>query len=728
MRWQRGARLVVAAIGVGCGVAIFLYARNRPAPPPPRSLASIDPKSKAQTESGTTLYLRAGKATVDVSFGATTSYDDGRVRLERVEVRGLEGNRYAIRADVLETAGQSTTADRPIHYDFTGHVVLTTDDGLQLLTEKATYDEAASRLEIPGAVTFTKGLLSGRGVGATYDRERNAFTFLDQSAAHVEPDGAGRGAVDATSKRMTLVREQRMLLLDQNARIAGDAQTLTSRTATVSFTEDERAVKYVELLGAARVVPKPDGAADRPAMNADKITMSFYEDGVTLQHAALTGQAVLDISGGASRSIHASWIDFTTGSDGRTLTSLRARDQVVVDLAATAETGGRQITADLLSASGDEKKGLTSARFEGSPSFTESPVVGRGSAAANARPRRGTATTLALVLGGQLDAIESAEFQQNARFQDGDITGLADVAQYEEAKGRLRLLPNPREPRRKSNVTTADMTVDGWTIDVWTTSQDLTAQGNVTTQMTRAAGRAGDAPGSLFGGPEPVNGGAETLAYTKSTGTAVYTGIAGSPARLLQGSSRVVADRIVYADLSHNLTAEGQVDSTWVFDAPGGESALKRYGVRADTLTYDDAARTAVYKGSIVTLAMADGDVEARIVTFRLAAASRALESMRAEQQAWGKLSGGHEVAGDVLTYQAETDVYILEGRPGYETARVKSPKAGDSSATPTTCTLTEGMKLELNKRTGAIGIPGEGQAPRKTIEVSCATSLRRSK
>ncbi len=395
---------------------------------------------------------------------------------------------------------------------------------------------------------------------------------MDRATARVDPDAEGHGASDLSSKRMILVRDQKTVQLEENARIVGETQTLTSRNATVSFTEDEQAIKYLEMRTTARVTPNPGGPPDRPGMSADNITMSFYADGLTLQHASLTGRAVLNLSSATAKSVKASWIDLFTAPDGRTLTRLQAKDTVVVTLAPTATTPGKTITSNTLSAAGDDKKGLTSARFEGSPRFEEVPAAGArrgGSAGAGAQgtARTGTATTLVLTLGGQIDAIERAEFQQKAWFQDGDATCEADVAQYEEANGLLHLIPNAKEPRRLSRVTTSEMTVDGATIDVDTNTDDLRAQGTVTTRLKRAPGSAAAPKGALFAGDEPIIGGADALRYTKSSGTAHYTGSTRGQAMLKQGQSVVIADQIEFADASRNLSASGTVDSTWLLES-----------------------------------------------------------------------------------------------------------------------------------------------------------------
>ena len=105
---------------------------------------------------------------------------------------------------------------------------------------------------------------------------------------------------------------------------------------------------------------------------------------------------------------------------------------------------------------------------------------------------------------------------------------------------------------------------------------------------------------------------------------------------------------------------------------------LKQYRVRAETLEYDEAARTAIYKGPrVVDDHTTDSDVEAGSadVPARGRVAGAGVHARR-RAPCGRQLSGGYEAIGDVLVYRADTDLYTLEGKAGQETAQVKSPRA----------------------------------------------------
>ena len=723
MRWQRVARIVVTIIGLGGAVAIYYSTRSRPKPPdPPRTVQKLDSDVIQKTASCHHSVGRPGKSPVTIDCSGSTTLSNGFTRLEKVVIAGLEDKRFVIRGDTFE---YDLSKGLPSRYVINGHVEITTDDGLQVTGEQATYDDTTGMLDLPGPITYKRGRLSGTSIGATYNRDQDSITLLDQASAQVAADGTGKGVADASAAKMILVRGQHTVQLAGRAKVIGETQTLTGNNAVMTFTEDEQAVKYVELSENARVAPTVRGA-DQPTMNADRITMSFLPDGITLQHATLTGRANLAMAGATARTIRASRIDLDLASDGKTLTKLTAKDQVVVTLAGTQTTAARTITAASLEATGEEKKGLTRAQFDGGPVFQQEPLAGRGAGAAATNKRKGSGNRLVLTLGGQLDAIQLAEFQEKAAFEDGDVRGEGDIALYDDAKQSMTFRANPREPRRQSHVTTEDMTVDAWTIDVETASENLNAEGSVRTQT-----KAGEASkGSMFSGKDLIIGTAATLKYVKKDARATYTGTSAAPARLRQGESVVTAEEIDYFDTTRSLNARRKVDSTWLLDPPVTAkpgTPVQKHQVRADTLAYDEGKRTAVYKGSLVILTSPDATIEAETLTFVLAADSKALDFLRAERSVFAKLDGGYEADSDKLEYRGGQEEYKLFGKVGEE-ALLKSPGQGNEPPTsPSSCTLNRGMEFTVNRKTGALS-HGAGQAPKPTTPIACATPIRRSR
>jgi lipopolysaccharide export system protein LptA len=728
--WQKSARVGLAIAGLGIAAAIVYYSRKGPPPPaPPPSIATLDPTVASVGAGGIQTVSKDGQPDQLITWETRQEYTDGRVRLAKAVVAGLRENKSKIRADVLELSFAEAGV-MPKQLNFTGHVSLEEQGGLTVQTETASYDDAAGVVTIPGHLTFQRGRTSGEGVGATYDRKKGIVVIQDQSKARVGPDAKGTGSADASSKRMIMERGLHSLRLEEGARIVSESQTLTGTNAAMLFTDDDTALKFLELRGAARVDPTPGSPANQPAMSADEISMGFHPDGQTLQHATLTGKAELTLRDASmSRSIKASRIDLSTGTDGRTLVGLNAADRVIVTLPASATAPARTITAQTLKATGDEKKGLTSARFEGNPQFEETGAktaagAGRAGSAPATGTRTGTSAALILTLGGQLEAIEKAEFDQNVVFKNERLTAKSDRATYFEAKSILELKPNDKGPRRRSSADSGEFYVEGSIVNLFLDTENLNATGDVKTTLTRkAASGQKPAQGSLFSGTEPINGTAEHLEYSKDTGKATYTGAPKTRALLQQGSTRILANELVFEEATNRLQGRGDVDSRipMTVTEDQGRSQVKDQQVRADTMSYDDAARRAEYQGKPVILTTADGVTEGLTMTFDLAEDGKTLKRLRAVADVFASRVDGHEFSGVELEYRMEDDVYVLTGRSGTP-AQVKQPPR-DPKALEKLCDFTIAQRLEFSGRTGSIQSFGPSVS---TNPHPCTDSLRK--
>jgi lipopolysaccharide export system protein LptA len=716
VRWQRAARIGLAVAGVSFAIALYTMTRERP--PEEAPLQPPPPEDRTAKEIGgpgvAKIVDRSGKDVGELRFERSLSFPDGRSRYEKARFADARG--FAVSADVA-TALSGAVGDKPQEMTFEGNVVFRDDADLQVQTDRATYTDATGVLQMPGAVTFTRGRLSGQGTGAVYYRDTDTMQFLADAVARVAPDEHGQGRAEATAKTMTLLRSQKMLRLEQDARIRSDAETLSGDTASIYFTDDESAMKFLELRGRASVLPidpAPAGAgrSSVPAMRASDITLGFHPDGRTVQHATLTTAASLDLTSAAgARSVRANWIDLFLAADGRTLTNLDARDNVVVVLPASDKAPAREIRSATLIASGRGGKGLEVAQFQQNVRFTETP------AAAGAPPRTATARTLNLSLGGELDAIDRAEFQREAVFTDGDVRGEADQLIYDAVKNQLALRPLQGAPRRLARVTDDKFTVDAPEIDVALETDDLSARGGVTTNSKQGASKR---PSGLFSSDESVQGRSVGFAYVSATGTATYTGKAGEPARVVQGKSEIEAPEIRIADETGNLDAAGGVKTVFLMEADDAGGKPVEYTTTAQTFRYDDAKRTAVYRavvnGPVAEMTGSDGSVVAgESIALTLAEESRAVTHLRVDGSVGGTLTGNYEFKGATLTYTAATGLYVLTGTP----ARVKSPSSDKKD-----CLLTHGKVLEFTRTTNTPR-QREADAYNSSKRIPCAEPIR---
>jgi lipopolysaccharide export system protein LptA len=727
MTWQRYARVLVAAVGLGCAVALFAYSRKQPAHAPPPPQIAVDPDATVQSGAGRLVRHKGDEEVGTIDYKSTKTYADGRMVFEQPHIRSSGDRGFEAWADKSETKGKSVNADNPGEMEFTGHVRVHMKDGLELLTDKAVYDDTTGGVQVPGPMSFSRGRMSGRGIGAVYDRAQDLLTVLDQAHVDVAPEPDGKGAMSANAKTVTLDRLHKFARLDQTATITHDAETLAGDTANLYWTDDEKQLRLIELRGHASVTQAAGAAPNSPPdMRGDDIDLTFHPDGQTVHLAAIVGRTMIAsltlIDETGRRAVSGSKVDVAVAPDGTTLTSLTAQKPVRVELPRTADNPARIITAQTLVSQGTEKDGLTQARFDGGVDFTETVPGEKG---AKDSIRKGKSQVLVLGLNGKLDAIDRATFTQNATFSDGDVRGDADEAQYFAAKGQLLLRPAPRGARKMPHVDDGDLQVDAQAINIDVNTHDLDASGDVKTRNRPSAPAATPQPKSAlfdFNDPNrPVYGTSEKLRYTSDTGRAIYTGTPETLARTWQDQNSVQGDEVTLETETHNLKALGHVSSTYFLtdtstsNGPTGGPPPKRteYHGAADSLDYRDAERIATYVGTPATLKSADSTTTAPRIDVTFSEDGNAIDRLTATGGAYAQLQGGREAVGQQLVYTAATETYTLTGSIGTP-ARVKLPNSDNSG-----CTKSTGEKLTFTKQSGS------ADGARMTESIACAVSIK---
>lgn len=772
MRWQRPVRLLVAVVGIGCAVALAVYSRKRP--PPAETPPVLEDQTVSSQRNGV-LNIRTnvntGKEELKIEAELETGYADGRTRLNRAHftTKRANGTVFEIWAGVAESQGKAVKGDEPGLIHLSGGVRTRSSDGLEVTTDNATYDNIQGLATIPGKLTFARGRLTGEGVGATYDRERDILWLLDEAHVARAPDEKGGGAIDASAKGIGLARPDRFMNLREHAKVVQPDQTIAADQLLIHFTDDDRGARLIEMHGNARVTPtgeatggnaKPGTRTGAPDMQADEMVLEFHDDGQTLRHATLAGKARLtQRTDQGTQTISAGEMDIVTAPDGRTLMNLQAKTGVEVLLPASGENPDRTIRAASLVASGDES-GLRAAIFDGGITFIERSGggrTGRGSrgAAPAAVDRTGTSATLALELKGQLGAIQSAEFRQHVNFRDGDMKATADRAVHNEAQGTLELIA-AKDAKTGPSVEDSAVHVDAMWIQVDLTTHDVRARDKIKTRMTPGRAGAGDTrTPALFEAGQPVYGTGTALKYVSALKAATFAATPALLARVYQsdGANFIeAAQRIDLDQQSGNLQATGQVKSTFVLEDAGASARRGREAapkaappkaaagkagaavsgptaeqttptvVAAQTMTYYDADRKVVYDGEPakpVTLKGPDGDVIARQIVLMLAKDQRALKTLEATGEMSATFEGGREAMGDRLTYDATTETHVITGKPMYF-------KNVQTDGGKKSCYLEKSTELHYEGKDKTITEPGsDTKALSPSVLVVCDKPLK---
>ena len=723
MRWQKRARLVLALAGFACAGAIYWTLGKRQPPAPLVAATTSDPDAKNETGPGDLDWESNGQESWRIRFDASSSYADGRTKFVRAHFATTRGSEpLELWADHAVALKRTGAGDGPGNIDLNGHVIVKTSSGWEIHTDRATYDSTSNMLRMPGDVTFARDLLTGSSTGATYDRAQQIMMLLADPHVVMQPDATGAGALDASADQITINRTDKFARLDQHAHIARDKEVLSADVANLRLTDDEKTVKTVELNGHASVVPKPGADNPPPEMHAADITLGMQPDGKGVQTGGLRQQSSLTLASTAGpRRIDGQSIDFRLAPDGQTLSKLDAQDNVILKLPQTPDAGARTITAQVLKSTGDDKAGLTSLRFDGAAgivTFTEQEAA---TSTAPAQVRTGLSKTLTLVLDGDLGAIEQAEFLKQVKFTKGvDITATSERAIYREPKGQsstLTLYSVEKAPPPR--VVNDDLTIDGDTVVIDVDTNDLHGTGAVRTiKKPPSDPKAAQPKPGLFATDQELFGAGDTAVYSSKASEITYTSTGTRKAKVYQedGNNAVSARSITVNTATNNLSAKGAIDSRFTTDPKpgagrsGGPSSSQptSYTVRAETMNYVDADRTARYTGAEqarAELQSEDGVTDAQVLDMFLEDDGRTVKKLIASGAVY-TLSGTREASGDHLVWTeaagTQPESYTMTGNPVY----VKEPKDPKPPPGQPDCHLSLYPRTVTFSPSGAVNTP----------------------
>src|SRR5688500_15698272 len=197
MRWQKVARLAIAAFVIVFG-AVVAVALRRPAPPatsapPPRDDDKAVAETHATPGAPLPLYKRTapdGTVEFSIAYQKQRTYADGRTVFvdATATLPDRNGRSLTIGAGEMEVSVPQNQSTPVTTIRGSSGVKLQTSDKLLVAGDSATYDEKSGLLAVPGDVQFTKERLSGTGKGATYERDKDLLWLLERATVKVAPD------------------------------------------------------------------------------------------------------------------------------------------------------------------------------------------------------------------------------------------------------------------------------------------------------------------------------------------------------------------------------------------------------------------------------------------------------------------------------------------------------------------------------------------------------------
>lgn len=757
MRWQGVARAVVAAIGIGCAVTVYVMMRPRPevVAPPPANM--IDAGTTAASR-GTTLKQldETGRAEFTIQAAESLVLADGRKifkgSMRMNFTRG--GVNYVVTGTEAETSGKSgPTGELPSTIVFRRGVQMVGDDGFSVTTEDATYLNDEQRVTFPGAVTYTRDRMEGRGVGAELFMDRSVLWMYDQSHLTIKGEGSSV-PVEISAKQIGIAQADGYLRAVEGARMTRQSQQLQADALAVFFAEGTQNVRRIELVGKSSV--RQTGRGQRPDMRGDNIDLDFAPETSVLSHARMDQGAVLTLreTAGTTR-VSGTTIDMNLGSDGETLTRLESTGPTEVVLPRVEEIPAKTIRSAGLLAEGAHPKGLDRAVFSGGVQYMEMLPATRGQAAA---VRLAISQSLVLSLGGDLNQVDIADFRQGFCFGgplapsvtelqcspsrmlpargtlENTMVASADEGRYDTKAETLRLRSTSQALPRVVN---QEIVIIGREVDINIKQEAIKARRtNVPGEQVDAtrrptAARAKEAgTGGLFDGGTPISGKANALDYSKLTGIAVYSGdVLVTQQDALGQVSVLRANEVGIDDRKQDIDANGNVRSTLFIEGAPAEAGKKgptRTEINSNRMTYREAQRTAIYSG-MATMNSGEGSnkqsLEAGEITLEMHTDRRALKRLVAviignTGIVLARLPDDRQTTGLQLTYDADRDSYEVKGTPATFVTR-------STSKGPTMCEVGIGTTLAFQRGAGLSNVRNEGGAVGRAGDRPCREVIK---
>src|SRR6478752_2037393 len=89
------------------------------------------------------------------------------------------------------TGAEGQAGENESTTELSGGVRLESTDGLVMTADRASFSKADNFVRIPGAVAFSRGRMSGTGIGLDYNQTEDVIVIADRAAIDVNADKKG---------------------------------------------------------------------------------------------------------------------------------------------------------------------------------------------------------------------------------------------------------------------------------------------------------------------------------------------------------------------------------------------------------------------------------------------------------------------------------------------------------------------------------------------------------
>jgi LPS export ABC transporter protein LptC len=490
--------------------------------------------------------------------GVTTTF--------RYRQEGKEG-KTTVKADSCAYTGSSQKAE------YQGHVVLTTEDGLELHSESLIYrgDKQLARTDAP--VDFRNGRFSGTSKGMIYKADQGEIDLIEDAYVRVEDDKGGP-PTEVHSHDAVAKREDGTLSFNDAVRMTRSGDTLTAGNRLLSFSTEDRslvaaqAVENVDLERAPGSAPLPGlgasvGKGPR-TLKCAKLVMSFRHDRTP---------------------------ETATAGGGAEFIALPGPGEV---------QERRDLKARALLFAFDEKGRVNEIQGQKEVVFHADPLQ-KG---AGLLPRTGSCNSFVAEINPDTGETTSAEFQKDVVFTRGRQKAHAQKASY---SGQTELLSLKAGPELVDEEQGASLMAEG--IDLSTRTGDIVARHTVRNVLKRGSGTKRSGKSAAPKEKPPGEKGEEpptllTCEHFDQTAKTQTTRCEGS-ALLRRGRDEIRAPVITLGEDSQgrqHLEADLGVATLMYPEPRPGQKPPEKVVGTAQRLVYEEARGEIVYTAKVPAL------------------------------------------------------------------------------------------------------------------------------
>ncbi|MFN0108689.1 MAG: LPS export ABC transporter periplasmic protein LptC [Blastocatellia bacterium] len=186
----RALSLILLVATIAIIVSAFIRARRRPVPPGPvKTESRLKGHITSRIEGYESVMMdEHGHEKYRLRAAVDTAYDDGRHEMEKVDLLALgelekDGKQKSVR--ITSERGTYTPAQSLVTFET--NVIVVSNEGLEVTTEKLNYDQKGEIASTDVAVQFKHGEISGSSVGAQLYAKDHLLTLLKDSRVVATP-------------------------------------------------------------------------------------------------------------------------------------------------------------------------------------------------------------------------------------------------------------------------------------------------------------------------------------------------------------------------------------------------------------------------------------------------------------------------------------------------------------------------------------------------------------